>query len=234
MRSPSSLLTALALAAALLGAAPARAGGSIYRYVEKDGTVVYTNVPPAGARRAQKVQGDFRPAPRPDAPVARARPAPSVYEPHIQAAATRYRVPPALVRAVMQAESAYDPRAMSDKGACGLMQLMPDTAREMYVKDIFDPRDNIEGGTRYLRHLANLYQGDMVKMIAAYNAGPEAVKRYDGVPNYAETRAYVAKVLRLYFENKERERAAGTAVAREATHDGDLSPDGDPGNEEPR
>ena len=233
MRSPSSLLSALALAAALLGAAPARAGGSIYRYVEKDGTVVYTNVPPGGARKAQKVQGDFRPAPRPDAPVGRARRTPAAYDPYIEAAANRYKVPAALVRAVMQAESAYDPRALSNKGACGLMQLMPRTATEMYVKDIFDPRDNIEGGTRYLRHLANLYQGDMVKMIAAYNAGPEAVKRYDGVPNYAETKAYVAKVPKLYFENKERERAAGTAVAREATTDGDLSPD-DPGNEEPR
>lgn len=234
MRSPSSLLSALALAAALLGAVPARAGGgSIYRYVEKDGTVVYTNVPPGGARKAQKVQGDFRPPPRADAPVVRARRTPAAYDAHVQAAADRYKVPAALVRAVMQAESAFDPRALSHKGACGLMQLMPETAREMYVKDIFDPRENIEGGTRYLRHLANLYQGDMVKMIAAYNAGPEAVKRYDGVPNYAETKAYVAKVLKLYFENKERERTAGTAVAREATTDGDLSPD-DPGNEEPR
>ena len=110
--------------------------------------------------------------------------------------------PPALVRAVMHAESAFDPNAVSNVGASGLMQLMPATAREMYVKDIFDAKDNIEGGVRYLRVLANEFDGDMVKIVAAYNAGPKAVWNAGGVPAIPETQDYVRKVLRLYFSYK--------------------------------
>ncbi len=121
----------------------------------------------------------------------------------IAEAAVRYRVPVNLVRAVMHAESAFDPNAISPVGASGLMQLMPQTAREMYVKDIFDAKDNIQGGTRYLRVLANEFDGDMVKMVAAYNAGPEAVRKFGGqVPPYPETQAYVRKVISLYFQYK--------------------------------
>ena len=115
----------------------------------------------------------------------------------------------------MHAESGFNPNAVSAVGASGLMQLMPATASEMYVKDIFDVRDNIEGGTRYLRVLANEFDGDMVKMVAAYNAGPDAVKKYGGkVPPYAETQAYVRKVIALYFEYKKLRKA-------KATHDDD-------------
>jgi soluble lytic murein transglycosylase-like protein len=88
------------------------------------------------------------------------------------------------------------------------MQLMPQTARDMYVKDIFDVKDNIEGGVRYLRVLANEFDGDMVKMVAAYNAGPDAVRKYGGVPPYAETQAYVKKVIALYFQYKQQEETA--------------------------
>ncbi len=109
----------------------------------------------------------------------------------------------------MHAESNFDPNAVSPKGACGLMQLMPATATEMYVKDIFDEKENIEGGVRYLRVLANQFDGDMVKMIAAYNAGPDAVRKYGGeMPPYEETQEYVRKVLQLYYHYKERERLA--------------------------
>ncbi len=113
------------------------------------------------------------------------------------------RIPAALVRAIVHAESAFDPTAVSQVGASGLMQLMPDTAERMFVRDIFEPRENIEGGTRYLRVLANMYGGDMVKMIAAYNAGPAAVDRAGGaVPALPETQAYVRKVIALYFQYK--------------------------------
>jgi soluble lytic murein transglycosylase-like protein len=193
---------------ASLASFSASAGGSIFKYVEKDGTIVYTNVPPSGAKaaRARRVEGEFRPAPAPGAP-ARVNPASSQkatqYNDYIEDAAIRYRIPAALVRAVMHAESAFDPQAVSIVGASGLMQLMPPTAQEMYVKDIFDPKDNIEGGVRYLRVLANEFDGDMVKMVAGYNAGPDAVKKYNGqVPPYAETQAYVRKVLSLYFQYK--------------------------------
>ncbi|MDP1923133.1 MAG: lytic transglycosylase domain-containing protein [Myxococcales bacterium] len=182
--------------------------GGIFRYVEADGTVVYTNVPPkgAGARQARKVEGEFRPAPTPTAP-AKVSPASTkqltAFDEIIDEMALKYRMPVNLVRAVMHAESAFNPNAISHVGASGLMQLMPQTAREMYVKDIFDARENIEGGTRYLRVLANEFDGDMVKMVAAYNAGPDAVRKYGGqVPPYAETQAYVRKVLSLYFQYK--------------------------------
>ena len=191
------------LAAALIAVPALTQAQEIYRYVEKDGTIVYTNVPPPGAKKAQKVKGSFHPAQRPTAaPVPRATTT-TEYDEFIEAAAERYRIPPALVRAIMHAESAFDPTAISPKGASGLMQLMPDTAASMYVRDIFEPRENIEGGVRYLRVLANQYEGDMVKMVAAYNAGPTAVDKYGGqVPPYAETQAYVKKVIALYFQYK--------------------------------
>jgi len=180
--------------------------GGIYRYVEKDGTVVYTNVAPKSSKAARKVEGEFRPAPALEAP-ARITPRSKMtleeFDAYIESAAIRYKMPPALVKAVMHAESAFDPNALSNVGASGLMQLMPGTAREMYVQDIFDPKDNIEGGVRYLRVLANEFDGDMVKMVAAYNAGPDAVKKYNGqVPPYPETQAYVRKVIALYFQYK--------------------------------
>lgn len=197
----------------------------IYKYEEKDGTIVYTNVPPAG-RKARQLQGGFTPAPEPTAPVKGRDRTPEEFEAHITAAATRYRIPTALVRAIMHTESNFDTHALSDKGASGLMQLMPGTASEMYVKDIFDSHDNIEGGVRYLRVLANLFQGDMVKMVAAYNAGPDAVRKYGGqVPPYPETQAYVRKVLQLYFHYKERERLA-KSEPRGTTSDADDARDG--------
>jgi len=205
---------------ALLAATPALAGGPIYKYVEKDGTIVYTNVPPRGAkaRAARKAKATFRAAPSPTAP-ARVTPssakALTEYDDEIEAAAVRYRIPSNLVRAIMHAESAFDPGAVSEAGASGLMQLMPETARDMYVRDIFDPKDNIEGGVRYLRVLANRFNGDMVKMVAAYNAGPDAVIKYKGrVPPYPETQAYVRKVLRLYFEYKSQSDVAATGQER--------------------
>ncbi len=189
----------------------------IYRWVEKDGTIVYTNVAPKGAAagKARRLKGSFEAAPSKSAPAApvRARAAGrdrlSEYDLLIDDAAKRYRIPRFLVRAVMHAESAFNPNALSNKGASGLMQLMPATATEMYVKDIFDARENIEGGTRYLRVLANEFDGDMVKMVAAYNAGPDAVKKYGGnVPPYAETQAYVQKVISLYFQYKAQAQTA--------------------------
>lgn len=190
--------------------AAAHASGGIYRYVEKDGTIIYTNVRPSGAnaRRAQRLKGTFHAAPAKDAAPPRAR-STDEYDEIIEGAAKRYRIPAHLIRAVMHAESSFDPRAVSPKGAAGLMQLMPETAREMYVKDIFDVRENVEGGTRYLRVLANEFGGDMVKMVAAYNAGPEAVRKYGGkVPPYAETQAYVRKVINLYFQYKAQSQLA--------------------------
>jgi soluble lytic murein transglycosylase-like protein len=121
----------------------------------------------------------------------------------IAPAATKYGVAPELVAAVIWAESSGDPNARSRRGARGLMQLMPRTAKELGVARILDPRENVEGGTRYLRQMLDAHEGDVSLALAAYNAGPEAVRRYGGIPPYPETREYVGRVIRVY------ERALG-------------------------
>jgi soluble lytic murein transglycosylase-like protein len=111
--------------------------------------------------------------------------------------ARAHDVPPALVKAVIAAESLFDADAISRAGAQGLMQLMPDTARQLGVQDPFQPDENVDGGTRYLRAMLDRY-GDMTRALAAYNAGPTAVDHYRGVPPYPETRDYVTRVLNYY------------------------------------
>jgi len=208
---------ALVLLLSLCAASPA-AASAIYTYTLKDGTIVYTNVPPAGVK-ARRLGGQFRPAPKPTDPPAPVVISDSLVEEWIARAAAKYNIPLPLVRAVMHAESNFDRFAVSAKGASGLMQLMPSTARAMYVHDIFDVKQNIEGGVRYLRVLANEFDGQMEKMLAAYNAGPDAVHRFDGnVPPYDETQAYVRKVLALYFKYKEQAQAeAGPSSAGRAS-----------------
>jgi len=129
---------------------------------------------------------------------------PSAYRDHVRKAASAYNLPEELLHAVMAVESGFNPRAVSHKGAAGLMQLMPGTAKEMYVSDVWSPSQNIEGGARYLRILANQYEGDLAKTLAAYNAGPEAVRRAGGIPSIQETREYVRKVLAIYETLKSR------------------------------
>jgi soluble lytic murein transglycosylase-like protein len=123
------------------------------------------------------------------------------------AAAERHGLDPALVLAVVSVESAFQPDAVSHKGAQGLMQLMPGTARELGVTDAMDPAQNLDGGTRYLRMLVARYGGDLGRALAAYNAGPGAVKRHRGIPPYRETLHYVNTVLKRY----ERTRTAPPA-----------------------
>ncbi len=130
--------------------------------------------------------------------------APTAYRDHVRRAAEKYSLSEDLLLAVMAVESGFLPTAKSEKGAMGLMQLMPDTARAMYVRDVWSPEENIDGGARYLRVLANKYEGDLMKTLAAYNAGPEAVKRAGGVPSYPETQFYIQKVLRIFEQLKSR------------------------------
>lgn len=124
------------------------------------------------------------------------------FEPHIQEAARRYNVPPDLVRAVIRVESNFRPQAVSHAGARGLMQLMPRTAESMGVSDIFDPRQNIFGGVRYLRVLINKFEGDARLAIAAYHAGPGIVSARGGIP-YQATERYVRSVLTHYFRYRD-------------------------------
>ena len=120
----------------------------------------------------------------------------------VQANASTWQVDPALVRAIMANESAFNPNATSHAGAQGLMQLMPDTAASLGVTNSYDPEQNVWGGTRYLRGLLDRFGGDLTKTIAAYNAGPAAVEKYGGVPPYSETQAYVKNVLDSYQQYK--------------------------------
>jgi soluble lytic murein transglycosylase-like protein len=128
----------------------------------------------------------------------------------------QHHLDPDFISSVIHAESGFNPRAVSPKGARGLMQLMPGTASKLGVSNAFDPRANVEGGTRYLSELLQRYNFDVVKALAAYNAGPHRVQQYGGVPPYYETRTYVARIVRDYNRKKIAERKAAAATAKAA------------------
>lgn len=188
---------------ALLFAGAAHA--DIYRtWDPKTGTVTYTNIKPTGPHYELVVR-ERRSEPPPQAvaarPASRAYLARTsrLYAGHIEAAARAYRLEPELIRAVITAESGHDPLARSPAGAVGLMQLMPGTAQRYGVTNRQDPAQSIHGGARYLRDLMDMFGNDLQLVLAAYNAGEEAVMRYGRrIPPYRETMAYVPKVLQFY------------------------------------
>ena len=135
------------------------------------------------------------------------------FDAHIREAAQLYQLPEALIRAVIKQESDFNPYSVSTSNAMGLMQLLPSTAASMNVTDPFEPRQSILGGVRFLRLLANTFNGDLVLTVAAYNAGAGAVIRYGAVPPYEETQHYVRQVLRYYYEFRARAPATATAPA---------------------
>jgi len=187
---------AMALAGlVLLSAGPALA--EIYFRTDEDGLVHFTNAPTTPQHR--RLQPGVLP------PTTRLTSA-SMSE-LIDALGAEYGLDPALIRAVIQVESNFNRKAISPKGAQGLMQLMPATVWRFSVGDAYDPRENIGAGAQYLRELLDLFRGDLTLALAAYNAGENAVLRYKGVPPYAETRDYVTKVLSLYRRGQ-REREA--------------------------
>jgi soluble lytic murein transglycosylase-like protein len=131
----------------------------------------------------------------------------------VQAASSRNNLNPDLINSMIRVESGFNPHAVSPKGAQGLMQLMPQTAARMGVADPFNPVENIEGGTRYIRELLDRYHLDLVKALAAYNAGPERVEQYHGVPPYPETIAYVSRVIRNFNGKQSAQNSAGGKTA---------------------
>ena len=124
------------------------------------------------------------------------------YHKFIVQAASQYQIDPALIKAIILAESGYNPKAVSKRGAKGLMQLMPGTAEALGVEDIFNPRQNITGGVQYFKHLVNRFNGDVKLALAAYNAGSRYVRNYNGVPPFKATRCYIKKVLKYYQKYK--------------------------------
>lgn len=174
------------------------AHADIYQSVDENGVIVFTSKPRAGSKKVAVDTPVSMPSDKSPERFTR-------YDTFIREAARLYQIPEALVRAVIQVESNYDPRAVSPVGAVGLMQLMPFTAQAMLVEDIYDPRQNILGGVRYLRILANTFNGDIFLTVAGYNAGENAVLRYGGIPPYAETQMYVVKVLENYQRYKKLE-----------------------------
>lgn len=199
--APCSFLARVAVAL-LVFASPAAA--DIYTYTDADGTLHFTNSPKGDKRYKLYIKSKpgggraARPGVVPVPPSDTSKERFTRYDEHIRQAATLYQIPEELVRAVIRVESNYDSRAVSHAGAQGLMQLMPGTAKRMQVRDAFDPRENIFGGVRYLRILANLFNGDLSLTIAGYNAGEGAVMKHRGIPPYDETQLYVARVLEYY------------------------------------
>jgi len=180
------LLTTAFLFAFIMGHLPV-AMAEIYTYTDDRGVIHFTDTPnnprfQALATRKKTTHNE------------------SKYDRMIRILCRKHQMDFSLVKAVVKAESAFNPRAVSQKGARGLMQLMPDTARELSVHDSFDPYDNLQGGVRYLRKMLDIFNDNITLAVAAYNAGPNAVQSANAVPPYPETRTYVQRVLQYRQE----------------------------------
>ncbi|MEE9384828.1 MAG: lytic transglycosylase domain-containing protein [Nannocystaceae bacterium] len=214
-------LLAVAMALFVVPDVWADTGHTYYRYRDKQGVLHITNVPRGQGKwkRWKSFPGSggqgARERPKRRAAVINSGERAQRYDTYVRGASRRYELPPALIRAVIHTESNFHPRAVSSVGAMGLMQLMPSTAKFLGVRKPFDPRENIFGGSKFLRLLANRFDGDMVLVLAGYHAGAGAVQKYGGVPPYESTRAYVKAVLRRYYAY-ERRAQAGAGVRRRA------------------
>jgi len=208
--------------------APTRGRADIYSWEDKDGVVHFTNAqPPTFPRGGHRWKVLYKTGPGKAGAISGAAPATSFagcavsradvvpasdrapdrysrYDGFIAEAAQLYALPQSLIRAVIKAESDYDPRVVSCAAAKGLMQLTPDVQREQHVENVFEPRENILGGSRELRVAANHFRGDLVLTIAAFHAGIGAVQKYRGVPPYETTQQYVKMVLKYYYQFKAR------------------------------
>jgi soluble lytic murein transglycosylase-like protein len=198
------LFQCVAVCCGLLVVMAKPAQGQIAIYVTENGKRVYVNAEPPVTRKSAPAKSTARistvaPVALSSAPRAKQL-SKEELERIVQTTAERHHVDPALVRAVIATESGWRQDAISSKGAQGLMQLVPGTAGDMGVKNAFDPEQNVNGGVKYLRMLLERYHGDLDLALAAYNAGPSAVDRARGVPNFPETRAYVQKVTDTYFQ----------------------------------
>ena len=175
---------------------PVVSGADIYRYVDGEGVIHYSNTQPDEKFTLYLREG---PKAAPPAPASALQlPGASWMTGYVDRFSRANDLPPALVHAIIKAESNGQRNAVSRKGAKGVMQLMPFTSKRLRVADPFDPIENIEGGIKYIKELLVTFGGDLTNTVAAYNAGPAAVRKYGGVPPYQETRIYVRRVMDLY------------------------------------
>lgn len=179
-------LFAVFMSAHLVVIPAAQAAENIYKYIDSDGILYFTNVPVASDYHVY-VQTERLPGRSTDR-----------YDRIIEGAARDHELPFSLLKAVIKAESNFDPSAVSRMGAQGLMQIMPETCDELGVSNPFDPEENINGGARYLRRLLTVFDGRLPLALAAYNAGPEAVSRCNGIPSFRETQEFVRSVMNYY------------------------------------
>lgn len=178
----------------------------IYQVTDENGVVHFSNVQTTGAVRIMKEKTALAPSSGGGASSASSgsgRLSTGSIRSIVERKAERYRLDPQLLMEVIRAESGFDPYAVSPKGARGLMQLMPGTASRLGVQDSFDPEQNIDGGTRYLRYLLDYFNGSVPLALAAYNAGENAVNRWRNIPPYKETQHYVKKIMRNYGEKND-------------------------------
>jgi soluble lytic murein transglycosylase len=203
-----SAITIILTVALTLGA-----NAEIFKYVDKDGAIHYTNTPTyvqsAVVNLPPLTEANFKKyfptckgsylgiKPGVFTPLTNL-PDQAAYDPHIKLYCKLYGLDCNLVKAVIRAESGFNPMAISPKGAMGLMQLMPDTSRDLGVENPFDPRQNIDGGVRYLRMMLDRFNNNTILALAAYNAGPEAVVKHGGIPPFDETQDYVKRVMDFY------------------------------------
>ena len=218
----------MGLAAVLCAAEPAQQPQGGMRVT----TVIRSNPRTGKLVRSVVVTPKSNPAERPiEVPVApppvseESTPAPTVFDAAVERVAAEHSIPASLIHSVIQVESNYDPGAVSSKGAQGLMQLIPETARRFGVSDAFDPLENMQGGARYLRHLLDLYRGDFALTLAAYNAGEGAVARYGGIPPYPETQQYVQRVSRR-LQKTQAKKGPRAPQAQNETKLADAAPAG--------
>ena len=185
------MVCVLAVSLSLTNALPARA--DIYTYIDSNNVVHFTNVPTNGKYKMLfRDYGSYNHMQIP----------PSILREKVYRISERYGVDPKLIMAMIKVESNFMPYAISSAGAVGLMQLLPSTARNMNIGNLYAPKENIEAGVRYFKYLYILFNGDYIKAIAAYNAGEKAVLKYNGIPPYPETQWYVTKVLKAFWKMK--------------------------------
>jgi soluble lytic murein transglycosylase len=179
----------------------------VYKYVDENGVIHFTNIPKGEGYK--KIISEKR------------RRAKKNYDQIIQRKSSKYDLEPSIVKAVITTESNWNPKAVSHKGALGLMQLMPSTAEAMQINNPLDPEQNIEAGTRYLRHLLDRFNGDLDLALAAYNAGPSKVEKSGGMPSISETRSFVKNVKSL-FKGKAGKRKRPTRIYKVTYPDGTI------------